>query len=643
MQTIRRTVCSRDCPDACSIHVTVEDGVAVKLQGDRRDPITAGFLCERTNRFLDRQYADDRLTEPLVRKDGALVPITWPDAMALAARKLHDAKNQYGAASILHYKSGGSLGMLKAAPHLVLEAFGPVTTKRGDICSGAGEAAQRLDFGVSDSHAVEDLLNSATILLWGKNPHTSGVHLLPILKAARAKGAKIIGVDPIRTRAARLCDEFLTVRPGADYALAMAVARWLFDNDAVDRDVSSYCDNLEDFRNLACEKSIAGWCAEADVPVAAAISMAERYGTARPGALLIGWGLARRANGSRTVRALDGLAAITGNLGVPGGGASYYFARAQAFDTALGRQRIEPARRLLETRLGEAILAAADPPIRVAWITAGNPVSMLPGASTVREALQQVDFTVVVDTHPTDTTDVADLVLPTLTLLEDDDVLGAYGNHYLRASTPAIEPPPGPRHEVLIWQDLAARLGVAEALPGSVRDIKRRATARLAKAGVELEALERGAVRNPFAPPVLFADRKFGTASGRASLLRQRPAAPPQTTAERPLTLLAVSTPKAQSSQWSVPVPDTPAPVRVHHSAASGIAHGATATLKSAIGEMTVMVLHDDSVRPDVALMEKGGMFRHGRNSNALVRPVETDDGGGAAYYDELVCLVPLD
>jgi len=642
VEQVHRTVCNRDCPDACSMHVVVRNGRAVQLRGDPDDPITAGFLCERTNRFLRRQYADDRITTPLVRRGGELVPISWDDALDLASEKLVAAKREHGAASILHYKSGGSLGLLKDAPAVVLSAFGPVTTKRGDICSGAGEAAQELDFGVSDSHAVEDLHNSETILLWGRNPHTSGVHLLPFLKAARARGAKIFGVDPVRTRAASLCDGFLTPRPGADYALAMLVARWLFDQDAVDPSAGEYCDNLDAFRRLAFARDVVGWAEAADVPVDAAVAMAERYGTAKPASLLVGWGLARRANGAKTVRALDALGAISGNLGVPGGGVSYYFQRSGAFDKRFGQPAVEPPRTFSETHLGAEILSADEPPVRVAWITAGNPVSMLPSSNTVREALRRTDFTVVVDTHPTDTTDVADLVLPTLTLLEDDDVLGAYGNHYLRASTPAIEPPDGPRHEVKIWQALAERLGVQGALPGTIAQLKRRTTSRLAKAGVALEALERGAVQNPFAAKVLFEDRRFATSTGRVQLLDEAPAPAPEPTTQFPLTLLATSVPHSQSSQRSTPVPDGPPEVRVHPSNAGGLADGAHGKIVSAVGTLLVAVVHDEALRPDIALMEKGGMLRDRRCVNALVRAVETDHGGGAAYYDELVRLESL-
>ncbi|HZJ70278.1 MAG TPA: molybdopterin-dependent oxidoreductase, partial [Planctomycetota bacterium] len=266
---IRRTTCNRDCPDACSLLVTVADGRATMLRGDPDDPVTRGFLCERTSRFLDRQHDPARLTTPLLRRGGLdtpLQPVGWDEALDVAAQRLLAIRQESGPAAILHYRSGGSLGMLKLLADLLFERFGPVTIKRGDICSGAGEAAQERDFGVSESHDLFDLLHSKTIVLWGKNVHTSNVHLLPVLRQAQAAGARLIGFDPVRTRAAELCELFLQPRPGADFALAMGLARWLFDHDAIDPRAARRCDHFEDFAALARGRDLSGWAAQADVP-----------------------------------------------------------------------------------------------------------------------------------------------------------------------------------------------------------------------------------------------------------------------------------------------------------------------------------------------------------------------------------------
>ncbi|HEX5011384.1 MAG TPA: molybdopterin-dependent oxidoreductase [Planctomycetota bacterium] len=668
---VRRTACNRDCPDACSLLVTVRDGRGVGLRGDPDHPVTRGFLCERTSRFLARQYDPARLSSPRLRRgadragargaarfEQPLVPIGWDEALELAAERLAAVRDESGPAAILHYRSGGSLGLLKPVADYLFERFGPVTIKHGDICSGASEAAQTLDFGVPESNDLFDTLNSRLIVLWGKNLHTSSVHALPVLREARARGCTLVGLDPVRTRAAELCELFLRPRPGADFWLAMGLSRWLFDHGLVHAEAASWCDNLEAYRELVHSRSFDAWVAVADVAPRDAARLAELYGTLRPAAIHVGWGLGRRRNGCQTTRALDALGAITGNVGIAGGGVSYTTRRRAAFDLSFVRGESAAPRTFAEPLLGPAILAAGDPPIRAVWVTAGNPVAMLPDSHAVRAAFAHSEFNVVVDTHPTDTTDVADLVLPTLTLLEDSDVLGAYGNHWLHVSEPALAPPlaaggaagnghapdldpqaAGPRHELHILQALAARLGLTAELAGSLDDWKRRVLRRVEEAGVTLEALRRGSARNPFAAQVLFEGRRFLTPSGRANLLTTEAPPPPAPDADFPLTLMATSTPRAQSSQWSVPQAPGPPELTVHPDAAPGCAEGQVAVLRSRVGELRVTLHFDPTMRRDVAWMPKGGQVRDGHCANVLVAAAESDAGSGAAYYDECVGL----
>ncbi len=625
MLVVKKTTCSRDCPDTCSILVTVdENNRAVKLKGDPADPVTKGFLCERTSRFLFRQYSPDRLTEPMLHGK----PVSWETALDLAAEKLLQFRRESGAASILHYRSGGSLGILKNLSDYMFESFGPVTVKRGDICSGAGEAAQELDFGLCDSHDLSDFEHCRTILIWGKNVHTSAPHLLPILLKARERGCRLVGIDVLRTKLADLCPDFVQVRPGGDFALAMGMARVLFETGRTDPEAPGYCDHFEPYRALVFSRD--DWHAEAGVTPAEVRRLAELYGQG-PSALLVGWGLARRSNGTASVRAMDALAAVSGNLGIPGGGISYYFRRRASFDS--GFISGASARTLAEALLGQEILQAQEPPIRMIWCTAGNPVSMLPDSETTRKAFAHSEFNVVVDTHPTDTTDCAQLVLPTLTLLEDDDLMGAYGNHWVRQSRPAVAPPGQARHELWIWQQLAERLGLGDLLAGSVDDWKR----RFLRAPLTLESLDEGPQPRPDAPQVLFEGRVFPTETGRVNLVHELPPLPPRPTEEFPYQLLAASTPKAQCSQWSV-ANEGPPELALHPGC--GLENGQKAILESRNASLEVTVRLDASIHPEVAFMAKGGMLRRGNCANRLLTARETDGGGGAVFYDEPVRVV---
>ncbi len=621
--------------------VTTENGRATKLGGDPDDPITQGFLCERTLRFLDRQYALDRLTQPMLRIDGVLTPVSWDRALDVAAEHMLRFREESGGASIFHYRSGGSLGVLKQIPDYLFSRFGPISKKRGDICSGAGDYAQTADFGKVASPDMADLAHSRLIVLWGKNPHTSGVHLLPFLQRARRNGAKIIVIDPVRTKAAISADLFLQPAPGRDYAVAMGMLRWIIDAQRIDPKATTYCDNFEEFCQLAKARPVAEWAQEADLSSEELSAAAELYSEQHPAAILFGWGLGRRRNGAATMRAIDGLATVMGQMGLRGGGASFGFDPSRAYDKNFGQEPIEPARTFPEPLFGPCVLEAQDPPVRMIWVTAGNPVAMLPDSDQIARALDKTEFVVVVDTHPTDTTDHADLVLPTLTLLEDSDLHAAFGNNYLRASQAVLTPPGEARHELEIIQGLAERLGLGEELKGSVNDWKRRAMHRLEEKGVQAEDLQGRALRNPFAPVLLFEGSKFATPNSKAHLMVEAAAAPRNMDDSYPLTLMATSTPKAQSSQWASTNFDGPAPVRVHPMAAEGIADGAHAFLESDLARLEVRVVHDATMRPDLALMEKGGQLRNDRGVNRLVRAELTDFGEGGSLYDQPVRLVP--
>lgn len=626
-----RTLCNRDCPDACGIVATVIDGRVTKLEGDREHPVTRGFLCFRTNQFLRSQYDPARITQPLLRKHGQLVPVGWDEALDHIAERLVAIRESSGPEAIFHYKSGGTLGMIVSqASDLFFERFGPVTVKRGDICSGAGEAAQIADFGISDSSHLEDLLESRHVLLWGKNVYTSSPHTIPVLKRARARGAEIVLIDPVCHESARLAHTVYQPRPAGDLQLAMAVARVLFDNDWIDPDAPTYCAGLDGFRALALGRSVERWCEEADVAPEAAHDIARRLHEG-PTTILVGWGMARRLHGGAIVRALDALGAISGNVGKPGASVSYYFQRRRAFATLTTKA---PPRTIPEPLFGPEVLRAADPPIRAVWITAGNPVAMLPDSHAVAEALRTRELVVVVDRWLSDTAELADVVLPTTTLLEADDLLGAYGHHHIGEARAVVPPPDGVKSDLAIFQALADRVGLTEVMAGDVDTWKRRLLRP--DAGASLEDLRAGVVANPLAPRIVFEGRRFATPDGRAQLMTELPPAAAPTDPAFPLTLLSISTPQSQSSQWAK-TPPRPAEVTVHPDAANGVAAGALAALVSSVGALTVRIRHDEALRRDVAMIPKGGHLRDGACANAITRARLTDIGEGGALYDEPV------
>ena len=635
MKSVVRTACPRDCPDACGILAHVENGRVTRIQGDPNHPITRGFLCERTSRFLARQYAPDRLTTPLLRKQGSLQPVSWDEALDACAGAITTLRRESGPAALCQLRGGGSLGILKALSDKLFDAIGPVTVMRGSVCDGAGMAAQRADFGDCDSNDLSDLRNARTVVLWGKNPAISSPHLLPLLREIKARGASLVLVDPLRHRTADLCDTVLQPRPGGDLALALGTARVLNDRGMIHPDAATWCAHLDAFRSLVQSRSVAAWAQEAGVSVGDVEILANAFAPPGPTTSLLGWGMQRRTNGSAIVRAIDALAAVTGNLGIPGAGASFYFKRRAAFDLEPLRPRSEPPRSVREAMLAQDIVAAADPPIRMMWISCANPVAMLPESEAIHAALASREFVVVVDSFLTDTARLANVVLPCTTFLEDDDLVGAYGHSYIASVRPAVAPPAGVRSDLAILQALAKRLGLGHVIQGDARAWKQRILG-----AAQLDALAQGAIRFLGAPQVVFEGRVFPTPSGKVNLLHTLQLAESQGEREFPLRLMALSTAKSQCSQWSPQEPCEPLTARVHPSCCNGIANGSRAFLRSRLGQIDVVVQIDASVRSGLVVVPKGGSRSLGRSANSLVEAELTDDGEGAALYEQPVAIV---
>ncbi len=633
-----KTACNRDCPDACGIVATIEDGRVIKLQGDKEHPVTRGFLCKRTSRFLDRQYDPSRITKPMIRVGDKTADnwreATLTEALDLIAEKMLAIRERSGPAAIMNYRCGGSMGMMKYLTDYFFQLFGPVTIKSGDVCAGAGDFAQQTDFGHVESSDIFDLYNAKTIFLWGKNVYVSHVHLLPVLKECRARGARLVLIDPVRHRAADLCDDYVQVAPGGDGALATGIARMMLDAGTLDAEAESYCDNFDDYKKLLRSKTAVEWASLAGVTGDELQLLTTAYSNG-PSTLLVGWGMQRRSNGANIIRAIDALAATSGNIGIAGGGVSFYFARRGAYDISFLDDSLAP-RAIPEPLLGCGIEEANDPPIEMVFVSAANPVANIPDSNRVARALRD-RFTVVIDYVMTDTARCADVILPTVTMLEDNDLIGAYGHHFLNEVRPVVEPPDGVLTDYEIMQRLARRVGLDEYFAGDAESWKQKMVAGLARSGITLDTIRSETVRNPSAAKILFEGREFPTASGNVNLLTgfvEATARP-----DNGLQLMAVSTDCAQASQWQSSQQEGPATLKVHPDAAAGFSDGDLAVVRSDLDQLTVRLKFDSEQRTDLALMDKGGWLSRGRCANELTSGKVSDQGECAVYYETKVTL----
>src|SRR5438270_2928498 len=334
-QTIVHAACPHDCPDACGVLITVEDGKAVKLQGDSRHPMTRGFLCAKVTKYLDRVYSPDRLLYPMKRRAGvpkgpktrgpaAFERITWDEAIETVTNKLAATAKEFGPESILPYSYGGTLGQLNNASmdHRFFHRLGASQLNR-TICATAGGDALITVLGKKLGTEPEQFAKSKLIIAWGANIHGNNVHLWPFIEEARRNGAKLIAIDPYRTRTARCADQYLQINPGTDVALALCMMRVIINENLHDAD---YCAKYTlGFDELKARVNEPMYSPEnvaqlTGIPAADIIKLARDYASVRPAVIRVNYGVQRSENGGMAVRAITMLPCITGSWKDIGGG-----------------------------------------------------------------------------------------------------------------------------------------------------------------------------------------------------------------------------------------------------------------------------------------------------------------------------------
>jgi anaerobic selenocysteine-containing dehydrogenase len=640
-----RTACSLDCFDACAVVADVRDGRIVKLAGDATHPYTRGSLCRKTNRYLeDRQYHRDRLRHPLRRTAGGFERIAWDDALDLIAERFDRVRRDHGPLAAMYHKGNGSFAALKLLCHRFFNMYGGATQAVGRYCAGEGDFGTTQSFGACEIHDPDDLAaHTALFLIWGRNPAVTNVHMLPILKSARTRGARAVLIDPVETRTARHCDRFVQPRPGSDGHLALGMARVIVDRRPVDRArIAAISEGFDDYLALVASTSLDDVCRRTDLPLATIEDLALAYADTKPATILQGIGLQQYTRGAQTYRLIAALGMLTGNIGVPGGGVNFANWPWADLVRAPVLQSDVPRRTVPVSQLGDALSSFTEPPIRVAMMFGSNLVNQMPDPEGSRRALSQLDFVVALDQFLTDTAACADVVLPSTTFLEEEDVLPSYGHHWMQLMRPVAPPLDECRTDLAVMQALADRLGFGKEMAGTPAEWIDRITEPMRAAGVSYAALAAagGRLKPSDKPPVPWADGRFRTPSGRFSFPRTLDDDPVLPTPEYPLHLTALATDRAVNSQIPEERQEGLVAASVHPDTATalGLADGDAATVVSPRGRLAVRVRIDRRARVDSVLMPKGEWHRHGRSMNVLVEPRFTG-GTGTAFNQNYVRL----
>uniref|UniRef100_UPI0006D1C225 molybdopterin-dependent oxidoreductase n=1 Tax=Desulfosarcina cetonica TaxID=90730 RepID=UPI0006D1C225 len=612
----------------------------------RRHPLTRGRACAKAARYIERVYSPQRVRHPMLRapgKTGGWQRATWSQVLDRVAENMAQIIKADGPEAILYYQGYGERTALKLLNRYFFNLLGGVTTLSGSLCGGTGQAAQNLDLGNRISHDPLDHYNSNAVILWGRNPVSTNIGLVPIIRSVRRRGGTIILVDPYRSRSAGLADRHIAPAPGRDVFLAMAAAKLILDQGAECKRFLRQCSRGNDrYRDILNRFDFDDLCRRAGVSPSDGHFLAEVLINAGPTATLLGWGLHRHIHAHYTIRAIDALAAISGNIGVAGGGVSQGFEEYGPYDAQFWGDHLNPKRRTLSMPvIGEEILNAVNPAIRMIFTTAANPVCMAPHSAKVAKAFERAEMVVYSGHFIDDTADQAQVFLPATTFLEEEDIMASYGHNYVGPVNPAIAPIGECRSEFAMFCGLARRLGIADRFERHVDEWLQDLCTPIWRQGGCLADLK----KRPFrlnAPMIPYADGSFPTPSGKFEFMTAfDPADLGAQDADYPLTLLTIAPHRFICSERSMAEHDSLPTVLLHPSTTNrfGLAEHGTGYLVSPVGRVQVRIKNDPGMRPDCAVAERGGWIKAGHGLNRLTSDRASHVGEGAPYYDTWVTL----
>jgi anaerobic selenocysteine-containing dehydrogenase len=725
MKKVVHAACPHDCPDACGVLITVEGGRATKIQGDPEHPVTRGFLCAKVAKYLDRVYSPDRVMYPM-RRVGPKGPaaaeaavagmsartqagqpkaavfteinrqiwerISWDEALDEIASRFRAISREFGSEAILPYSYGGTLGALNGGSmdRRFFHRLGASQLDR-TICSAAGEAGLKSVLGVKLGTEPEQFRHSKYIIAWASNIHGNNVHLWPFIAEARRNGAKLVVIDPYRTRTGECADWYLPINPGTDAALALGMMHVIIGENLHDADyISKYTLGFEQLREKVKEfapERVAQWTG---IEAEDIRKLAREYATARPSVIRLNYGVQRSEGGGMATRAIVMLPCVIGSWQEVGGGLQMSLSGAADFNSAelkrpdlmnvaLGRE----ARTLNMVELGRVLNKVNDPPVKALFVYNSNPAAVCPNHQAVIRGLMRPDlFTVVHEQFFTDTTDYADIVLPATTFFEHKDLQKGYGHYYLQVSNQAIGPLGECRSNVELFRGLAERMGFGddcfrESVDEMIDSALRSDDPWME--GMSRERLERGHVRmnfgkNPhfsqqqgkvghpatFEPFLPFAHGGFRTPSGKAELYCEalkaqgldpvvefRPPSESRHTKRNglPLELLARKADNFLNTTFSnVPsVQELEEPGLLEISSvdarARGIADGDRVRVFNQRGDVELVARVDGKVQAGVvsATLHWAKMAPGFQSINSLTSEKLTDMGNSATFYSVLV------
>ena len=659
--------CTLDCFDCCKFNIHVENNEILKITGDKSHPFTKGFVCKKGLAHLDRLHHKDRVYNPMIKVDGEWKEISFEEALILVSEKLNLYKGKYSSKSILYYEQYGNGALLKSMGDLFFNFFGGVSKAKGGPCWSAGIKAQNLNFGDVRSHSLEDMFNSKSIFVWGKNPAFTSIHTMQCIKKAKAKGSKIVVIDPIYTKTAEIADKYIRIKPNGDSALALAMGKIIVERELYDKAyINNYVNGFEKYSDYVTSLKLEDLIEASGVNKNDIEELVDLY-TNKYSTILLGYGMQKYKNGGNTISLVDTLGAITGQIGFSGGGINYAnkvypnvinsdpynsedFAENRFFyvsemadfinDSLIGKDYYNKDSIYVKDFIEEEEFNKFNIPIKMAIVTKTNLLNQLADLNKLKESFSKIEFKVCFDMFMTDTAKECDLFIPTTSTLESEDLIySSMTNPYIIYNEKATEPINKLMDEYEFFKELARSIKIEKYPYIDKYEYLEKVIEPLKKYNddVSVEYLK----NNHFTihKPVAWEDKSFETSSGKFEIFFNHELYKNNSCSKK-FILLTNHTRDSLSSQHMMDEEGISiAYINENMAKELDLNNDEIVVLRNENGEVTVKLSIDNIVSDYVVLMYVGWWTKHG-NPNYLTESGISDIGGQVTYNETKVEII---
>ncbi|WP_294381397.1 molybdopterin-dependent oxidoreductase [uncultured Clostridium sp.] len=661
--------CTLDCADCCKFNVYVKNDDIIKIEGDKEHPYTKGFICKKGLAHLKRLNHSKRIYKPLIKINDKWKEIEFDEAINIMVKKLSYYKSKFGSKSILYYEQYGNGTVLKSIGEKFFNFYGGVSLSKGGPCWSAGIAAQKLDFGDSRSHSLEDMLNSKNIFVWGKNPANTTIHTMQMIKMAKEKGSKIIVIDPIETATAKLADKYIKIKANGDKALALAMGQIIIKNKLYDEKyIKLYVNGFEEYKSYILSLNIKDLSKECGVDISTIEELVKLY-CQKYSTILLGFGMQKYKNGGMTIRLIDALGAITGQIGFSGGGVNYAnkvypkILNTDPYDS----EKFSSNRYYYTNEISEFIEKCnlgntyykndifinhednkgdyeLNIPIKMAIITKSNLLNQLANINNLKRALSKVEFKVCFDMFITDTVKECDLFIPVTSQLESEDLLfSSMMNPYLVYNEKILEPQEKLMDEYYFFMEVAKRLKMSNYPIVTKKEYLEKVIYPLKNinSDISLEYLK----NNYFTlhKDVAWSDKNFVNESGKFEIINCEEIKKFEANKYKDISKLRLLTNHGRDSLSSQHFMDDDgiaiAYINEKEAKRFNINNNEIIYLKSENGQIKVKINIDKSIGDNIVMMFVGWWERHG-NPNFLTNSGISDIGGQITYNETFVEII---